>query len=99
MGREARLDQSRLDAVLCPGADRAPGSDPGSPQTREYTGAYHFGHTADPVYVGTCNGATASCSYAGYAMESACHTGRECVYDVVAEAATKKQFYQEADAL
>lgn len=62
-----------------------PGSDPNVPQTREYTGAYHFGHTADPVYIGTCNGATASCSYAGYAMESACHTGRECVYDVVAD--------------
>lgn len=62
-----------------------PGSDPSSPQTREFTGAYHFGHTADPVYIGTCNGATASCSYAGYAMESACHTGRECVYDVVGD--------------
>lgn len=62
-----------------------PGSDPSMPQTREFTGTYHFGHTADPVYIGTCNGATASCSYAGYAMESACHTGRECVYDVVAD--------------
>lgn len=62
-----------------------PGSDPNNPQTREFTGVYHFGHTADPVYVGTCNGATASCSYAGYAMESACHAGQECVYDVVAD--------------
>lgn len=63
-----------------------PGGHPNAPpQTRDYTGAYHFGHTADPVYIGTCNGATASCSYGGYAMESACHTGRECVYDVVAD--------------
>ncbi|KAJ9154740.1 Alpha/beta-hydrolase [Pleurostoma richardsiae] len=62
-----------------------PGSDPGFAQTREYTGAYHFGHTADPVYIGTCNGATATCSFAGYAMESACHTGRECVYDTVGD--------------
>jgi lipase ATG15 len=62
-----------------------PGSDPSNPQTREYTGTYHIGHTADPIYVGTCNGATASCSYAGYALESACHTGYECVYDVVAD--------------
>jgi len=62
-----------------------PGSDPNSPQMREYTGTYHFGHTADPIYIGTCNGATASCSYAGYALESACHTGYECVYDVVAD--------------
>ncbi|KAK3375500.1 Alpha/Beta hydrolase protein [Podospora didyma] len=62
-----------------------PGSDPDAPQTRDFTGAYHFGHTADPVYVGTCNGATASCSFGGYAMESACHTGRECVYDTVGD--------------
>ena len=62
-----------------------PGSDPKAPQTRQYTGAFHFGHTADPIYIGTCNGATASCTFGGYALESACHTGRECVYDVVAD--------------
>ncbi|KAK3380265.1 Alpha/Beta hydrolase protein [Lasiosphaeria ovina] len=62
-----------------------PGSDPDAPQARDYTGAFHFGHTADPVFVGTCNGATASCSFGGYAMESACHTGRECVYDTVGD--------------
>ncbi|EFZ03432.1 lipase (class 3) [Metarhizium robertsii] len=62
-----------------------PGSDPKAPQTREKTGAYHFGHTADPIYIGTCNGATASCSFAGYALETTCHTGSECVYDVVAD--------------
>lgn len=62
-----------------------PGANPNYPQEREFTGAFHFGHTADPIYIGTCNGATASCSFAGYALESACHTGRECVYDVVAD--------------
>ncbi|KAI0603185.1 Alpha/Beta hydrolase protein [Biscogniauxia sp. FL1348] len=62
-----------------------PHADPDHPQTREYSGAYHFGHTADPIYIGTCNGATASCSFAGYAMESACHTGHECTYDTVAD--------------
>ncbi|KAI6092448.1 alpha/beta-hydrolase [Hypoxylon rubiginosum] len=62
-----------------------PHADPDFPQTREYTGSYHFGHTADPIYIGTCNGATATCSFAGYAMESACHTGYECVYDTVAD--------------
>lgn len=60
-----------------------PGVDPDRPGQREYTGAFHFGHNADPIYMGTCNGATASCSYAGYALESACHTGRECVWDIV----------------
>ncbi|KAI1213480.1 alpha/beta-hydrolase [Annulohypoxylon truncatum] len=62
-----------------------PHANPDFPQTREYTGAYHFGHTADPIYIGTCNGATASCSFAGYALETACHTGYECVYDTVAD--------------
>ncbi|KAK3322447.1 Alpha/Beta hydrolase protein [Apodospora peruviana] len=62
-----------------------PGSDPDAPQTREHTGTFHFGHTADPIYIGTCNGATASCSFGGYALESACHTGRECVYDTVGD--------------
>ncbi|PTB66559.1 alpha/beta-hydrolase [Trichoderma citrinoviride] len=73
------LPASRLGLPVPPGAD------PETPQTRAYTGTYHFGHTADPVYIGTCNGATATCSFAGYAMESSCHTGYECVYDVVAD--------------
>ncbi|KAH6975937.1 Alpha/Beta hydrolase protein [Ilyonectria sp. MPI-CAGE-AT-0026] len=67
------------------GLPNPPGADPRFPQVRENTGAYHFGHTADPVYIGTCNGATASCSFAGYAMQTACHTGFECVYDVVGD--------------
>lgn len=62
-----------------------PHADPEFPQTREYTGSFHFGHTADPIYIGTCNGATASCSFAGYALETACHTGFECVYDTVGD--------------
>lgn len=33
------------------GLPAPPGSNPGAPQTREYSGAYHFGHTADPVYM------------------------------------------------
>lgn len=73
------LAASRLGLPLPPGAE------PGFPQAREHTGAFHFGHTADPVYIGTCNGATASCSFGGYAMETACHAGRECVWDVVTD--------------
>jgi lipase ATG15 len=60
-----------------------PEHDPRRPQTRKYTGTYHFGHTADPVYMGTCNGATSVCTWGGYAMESACHTGQTCAYDTV----------------
>ncbi|KAF2270976.1 autophagy related lipase-like protein Atg15 [Lojkania enalia] len=50
---------------------------------RRNTGGFHFGHTADPVYMGTCNGASSFCSIAGYAFETLCHTGKRCVYDVV----------------
>jgi lipase ATG15 len=67
------------------GLPTPPHGKPDFPQTREYTGAYHFGHTADPIYIGTCNGATASCSYGGYALETACHAGYECTYDTVAD--------------
>ena len=61
------------------------GTDPDAPRKRGYTGTYHIGHTADPLFLGTCNGITSLCSFAGYAMETACHSGRECVYDVVGD--------------
>ncbi|KAL5391049.1 hypothetical protein DPSP01_001540 [Paraphaeosphaeria sporulosa] len=50
---------------------------------RENTGGFHFGHTADPIYMGTCNGGSSFCSIAGYAFETVCHTGKRCSYDVV----------------
>ena len=56
---------------------------PSAPQTRPNTGAYHFGHTADPIFMGTCNSATSGCTLGGYAMETQCHTGNVCVYDTV----------------
>ena len=52
-------------------------------QTRQNTGAHHFGHTADPVFMGSCNAATSGCTLAGFALQSQCHTGKICVYDVV----------------
>ncbi|CCE65755.1 hypothetical protein TPHA_0M01800 [Tetrapisispora phaffii CBS 4417] len=54
---------------------------PGLPEYEEHI--WHIGHTADPIFMGTCNGASSSCSIAGYAMETQCHSGYECVYDVV----------------
>lgn len=48
-------------------------------------GIWHFGHTADPIFMGTCNGASSSCSIAGYAMETVCHSGNICLYDVVTD--------------
>ncbi|KAJ4376469.1 putative lipase atg15, partial [Neocucurbitaria cava] len=60
-----------------------PGHQIGSLQKRDFTGGFHFGHTADPVYMGTCNQATSVCTFGGYAMQSVCHTGQKCVYDTV----------------
>ena len=54
---------------------------PGLPQYLDTV--WHFGHTADPIFLGTCNGASSSCSIAGYAMETSCHSGQVCIYDVV----------------
>jgi lipase ATG15 len=62
-----------------------PGHQIGSLQQREMTGGFHFGHTADPVYMGQCNSATSSCTIGGYAMQSVCHTGFKCVYDTVSD--------------
>lgn len=50
---------------------------------RRNTGGFHFGHSADPVFMGTCNGFSSFCSIGGYAFETLCHTGKRCVYDVV----------------
>ncbi|GME66629.1 unnamed protein product [[Candida] boidinii] len=56
-------------------------SPPGIPIRNEHI--WHFGHTADPIYMGVCNGASSTCAIAGYAMETQCHSGMKCVYDVV----------------
>lgn len=56
---------------------------PGIPKHLEYI--WHVGNTADPIFMGVCNGASSSCAVAGYAMETACHTGQLCVYDVVTD--------------
>lgn len=50
-----------------------------------YTGAFHIGNNADPVYMGACNGYFSPCSIAGFAFESQCHTGKRCVYDTVGD--------------
>lgn len=56
---------------------------PGLPKHQE--NIWHIGNTADPIYMGVCNGASSLCNLAGYAMETSCHTGRQCVYDVVTD--------------
>ncbi|KAF9362424.1 putative lipase atg15, partial [Mortierella sp. NVP85] len=59
---------------------------PGPPALRwEEFPLYHVGHTADPIFMGVCNGPRSACYFSGFALESKCHTGRTCVYDMVGE--------------
>ncbi|KAF2274076.1 alpha/beta-hydrolase [Westerdykella ornata] len=67
------------------GLPTPPGHQVGSLQTRQMTGGFHFGHTADPVYMGQCNTVGSACTLGGYAMQSVCHTGLKCVYDTVSD--------------
>ncbi|KAK8192500.1 putative lipase atg15 [Zalaria obscura] len=67
------------------GLPTPPGYHIGSHQARLHTGTYHFGHTADPIFMGTCNAASSFCTIAGYAFQGQCHTGSTCVYDTVGD--------------
>ncbi|KAF2019539.1 alpha/beta-hydrolase [Aaosphaeria arxii CBS 175.79] len=67
------------------GLPTPPGHQIGAFQQRKDTGGFHFGHTADPVYMGQCNTASSSCTFGGYAMQSVCHTGFKCAYDTVGD--------------
>ena len=67
------------------GLTSPPGALSSAPQTRKYTGAVHFGHTADPIFMGSCNAATSACTLGGYSMQTECHTGCVSRYDTVAD--------------
>lgn len=41
---------------------------------------WHFGNNVDPIFAGECN--TVISRIAGYSLETKCHTGKKCVYDV-----------------
>lgn len=45
--------------------------------------AYHFGNTADPIYMGECNGLLSSCAVWGFVFDSKCSTGYRCTYDTI----------------
>ncbi|CAG8837841.1 4976_t:CDS:2, partial [Racocetra persica] len=57
---------------------------------------YHFGHTADPVYTGTCNGKTSTCYHGGFAMETKCHLGNTCTYDTRAKLGWRRSIMNHA---
>jgi lipase ATG15 len=67
------------------GLPTPPGYRLGAHQERVSTGGFHFGHNADPIFMGTCNTYSSVCTIAGYAMESVCHSGQACVYDTIGD--------------
>jgi lipase ATG15 len=44
---------------------------------------YNIGHNADTIYTGKCNGLFSWCYLAGYIIETKCHIGNVCDYDVI----------------
>ncbi|KAJ3104074.1 hypothetical protein HDU97_009523 [Phlyctochytrium planicorne] len=42
---------------------------------------YQFGNDGDPIYLGDCRSVTSSCWFGGYAIETRCHVGKECLYE------------------
>lgn len=41
---------------------------------------YNYGSNLDPIYQGVCNGASSSCYYVGYVIETSCQLGLKCEY-------------------
>lgn len=41
---------------------------------------WNFGISSDPIFLGTCNGITTSCYLSGYAMETKCRQGQDCMF-------------------
>ncbi|PPJ60643.1 hypothetical protein CBER1_03643 [Cercospora berteroae] len=67
------------------GLPTPPGYQIGSHHSRTDVQLHHFGHTADPIFMGTCNAASSFCTIAGYAFQGVCHTGKTCTYDTVGD--------------
>lgn len=64
------------------GLPTPPGYRVGDNEPGPTSGTYHFGHNADPLYLGTCG---QTCYTGGYAMESVCHSGMECTYNTTGD--------------
>ncbi len=56
----------------------------------DYPNVYHFGHDADVIFTGKCNGWTSWCYWGGYIMKTKCHVGKVCMYNVVEKLGIKE---------
>ncbi len=48
--------------------------------TRHNLPIYHFGHTADPIFMGSCNGRTSICYHWGFAVSNVLNLLRFKIY-------------------
>ena len=44
---------------------------------------YHYQHNADTIATGKCQGSLSFCYLVGYIIETKCHLGNVCMYDVI----------------
>jgi putative lipase involved disintegration of autophagic bodies len=51
----------------------------------------NFMNSADPIPFGQCTGVFSACYYGGYALETSCHLGSVCIYEVDNEKLRKKR--------
>lgn len=54
---------------------------------------YHYGHNADIIFTGKCNGKFSWCNLGGYIIETKCHIGNVCEYDSVNKLNIKESIF------
>ncbi len=54
---------------------------------------YHFGHNADILFTGKCNGVMSWCYLGGYVIETKCHVGKVCMYDTIGQLKMKESIF------
>ncbi|NBP01496.1 MAG: hypothetical protein EBU90_15420 [Proteobacteria bacterium] len=62
-------------------------------ESANFNNIYHFGHTADIIFTGRCNGVFSWCYLGGYIMETKCHLGHVCSYDSIKELGISESIY------
>lgn len=43
---------------------------------------WNYGISTDPIFLGSCSGLTSTCYLSGYAMESKCRQGQDCLFEL-----------------
>lgn len=58
------------------------GLDQDAPGTQWRYPIWNFGLSSDPIFIGTCTGLVTSCYLSGYAMETSCRHGMDCLFNI-----------------